>query len=265
MCRWIAYSGTPVAPQRFLFEEQFSLIAQSQRARKSKSVVNGDGFGLGWYGTREEPGLFRDVLPAWSDENLKSLAAQISSPLFMAHVRAATDTQTTRSNCHPFRHGRCLFMHNGQIGGYPRVRRQLESRLPDEFYRHRCGTTDSEVLFLQLLAAGALEDFHGAIERVVVEVLQIMRAAGIDEPLRLTAAFTDGRTLHAVRYASDRFAPSLFYGATGHGTLVVSEPLSETPGRWRELPASHTLRVGAPHAIEVRPLAFAPAPSAASG
>ncbi|MBP0575268.1 class II glutamine amidotransferase, partial [Mycobacterium tuberculosis] len=83
------------------------------------------------YGDRSEPGLYREVLPAWSDENLKHLVHQIRSPLFFAHVRAATGTATTRANCHPFAHGRHLFMHNGQIGGYGRVRRRLEQRLPD--------------------------------------------------------------------------------------------------------------------------------------
>ena len=41
--------------------------------------VGGDGFGVGWYGERDEPGLFRDVRPAWSDENLKSICAQVRS------------------------------------------------------------------------------------------------------------------------------------------------------------------------------------------
>ena len=31
------------------------------------TAVNADGFGLAWYGERPEPGLYRDVMPAWSD------------------------------------------------------------------------------------------------------------------------------------------------------------------------------------------------------
>ena len=97
-----------------------SLVAQSLRCREAKNEVNADGFGLAWYGERAEPGIFRDIRPAWSDENLLSLAHQIRSRLFFAHVRASTGTATTRANCHPFAVGRWLFMHNGQVGEYDR-------------------------------------------------------------------------------------------------------------------------------------------------
>ena len=125
-----------------------SLIHQSLHAEEAKTGTNGDGFGVGWYGARPEPGLYREVRPAWSDENLRSICAQVRSPLFFAHVRAATGTATTRANCHPFVHGRWMFMHNGQIGGYGAVRRALEQLIPDDLYTARAGTTDSEALFL---------------------------------------------------------------------------------------------------------------------
>ena len=95
-----------------------------------------------------EPGIYREVRPAWSDENLRSLCDQVRSGLFFAHVRASTGTATTRANCHPFAHGRYLFMHNGQIGGYARIKRRLEALIPDELYERRLGTTDSEAIFL---------------------------------------------------------------------------------------------------------------------
>ena len=117
MCRWIAYLGEPITPDRFLFETEFCLVAQSQAARKSEATVNGDGFGLGWYERGATPGVFRDVLPMWGDENLRSIPQQIRPSIFMAHVRAATDTATIRLNCHPFTYAQFLFMHNGQIGG----------------------------------------------------------------------------------------------------------------------------------------------------
>src|ERR1700737_3381918 len=131
MCRWLAYFGEPVFLEDFVSKPCQSLIAQSRHCREAKSGFNADGFGIGWYGERERPGLFRDVRPAWSDENLLSIAHPIRSTLFLAHVRAATGTATIRTNCHPFAADRYLFMHNGQIGGWPRVRRVLESHIPD--------------------------------------------------------------------------------------------------------------------------------------
>ena len=71
MCRWLAYQGSPILMEQLVFEPKYSLIHQSTQARKSKMTLNGDGFGVGWYGCQSEPGLYREVIPAWNDENLK--------------------------------------------------------------------------------------------------------------------------------------------------------------------------------------------------
>ena len=118
MCRWAAYTGAPIFLEEIVSRPGHSLIHQSHCATQCHTAINADGFGIAWYGARPEPGLFRDVLPAWSDPNLKSLTAQVQSHLFLAHVRASTGTATSRNNCHPFTHGRWSFMHNGQVGGY---------------------------------------------------------------------------------------------------------------------------------------------------
>ena len=39
-------------------------------------------------------------------------------------------------------------MHNGQIGGYARIKRRIEALIPDDLYETRHGTTDSEAIFL---------------------------------------------------------------------------------------------------------------------
>lgn len=247
MCRWIAYLGSPVFIEDFVTKPCQSLIAQSRKCRESKVDVNADGFGIGWYGERERPGVFRDVRPAWSDENLLSIAHQIQSRLFFAHVRASTGTATTRANCHPFAVGRWMFMHNGQIGGYERIRRRIEMAIPDDVFSHRQGTTDSEALFLLMLAHGLAQDPQRAIARVVALVEAEMRLAGVGEPLKVTAAFTDGIRLHALRYASDGAPPTLYTKAccpTG-GTLVVSEPLDEMRDGWSSVPAQSIVTVTA--------------------
>ena len=96
MCRWAAYQGEEVFLEDIVTAPCHSLIAQSHCAQEAKSPTNGDGFGLAWYGERPEPGLYRDILPAWSDPNLKSLCRQIRSGLFLAHVRASTGGATSR-------------------------------------------------------------------------------------------------------------------------------------------------------------------------
>jgi predicted glutamine amidotransferase len=158
MCRWIAYRGEPIPLEHYVTAPAHSLVEQSIRALESTAATNGDGFGLGWYGEHTEPGLYREVRPAWSDENLRYLCRHIRSHLFFGHVRAATATPTTRPNCHPFVCGRWMFMHNGEVGNWARVRRKVEALIPDELYPSRIGTTDSEAVFLAILGAGAERD-----------------------------------------------------------------------------------------------------------
>ena len=248
MCRWLAYLGTPIYLDELLFKPEHSLIRQSLRARHSTVTINGDGFGVGWYGERAEPGLYRDLQPAWNDANLRSLAEQIRTRLFFAHVRASTGTSVSRDNCHPFRHGRWMFMHNGQIGGFDRIARDLDFAIAPELYRARKGTTDSETLFYLMLTHGLDQDPAGAMGRTVALVQRTMAAAGIEAPLRLTAALTDGQRIYALRHSSDNAAPTLFYGYSGDiaragllrmdhddekdSLMVLSEPLDDVDSHW---------------------------------
>ncbi len=235
MCRWLTYAGRPIYLDSLIFEPENSLIAQSLHARKTSVTTNGDGFGVGWYGGREVPGIYRDILPAWNDPNLKSLAHQVEAPLFFAHVRASTGTATSRANCHPFGLGRWLFMHNGQIGGYDRVRRRLEALLPDDLFRHRHGTTDSELFFLLLFVHGLEEDAPAAIRRTISVVEAAAAEAGVTEPFRMTAALSDGFRVYAIRHSSDDKPPSLFWGGARDALTVVSEPLDAELGQWTEV------------------------------
>src|SRR4051812_16860955 len=178
MCRWIAYRGETIALEQYVTAPAHSLVVQSVKALESTASTNGDGFGLGWYGEHPEPGLYREVRPAWSDENLRYLCRHINSHLYFAHVRASTGTPVTRPNCHPFACGRWLFMHNGLIGNWTRLRRKVEALIPDEFYGSRIGTTDSEAVFLAILGAGADKDPVGATLRVLTQLTEIVSQKG---------------------------------------------------------------------------------------
>jgi predicted glutamine amidotransferase len=257
MCRWIAYCGEPIFIDEFVTIPQQSLLVQSRSSREAKSAVNGDGFGIGWYGERDEPGIFRDVRPAWSDENLLSIARQIRSGMFFAHIRASTGTATMRANCHPFSLGRWMFMHNGGIGCWDDVRRRIEAGIPDALFRHRCGTTDSEVIFLLLIANGLETDPRGAFSRTLAFIEAQMAAAGVDEPLRVTAAVTDGKAVHALRY-STLIEPETLYVRTlkrRDGLLIVSEPLDDGRDDWEAIPPQSFVTL-APGRLEIE--AFEP-------
>ena len=127
MCRWLAYSGSPVLLEDLLLKPEHSLIDQSLHSRMGATTTNGDGFGIGWYGVGDTPGVFHSIEPAWNDRNLKDLARHLVSPLVFAHIRASTGGAIQQTNCHPFRHGNWLWMHNGAD---PRLRdRQARPRV----------------------------------------------------------------------------------------------------------------------------------------
>jgi glutamine amidotransferase len=265
MCRWLAYVGDPIYLDHLLFKPENSLIQQSLHARKAMLPTQGDGFGVGWYAHRPEPGLYRDLRPAWNDENLKSMAEQIKTGTFFAHVRASTGTAASRANCHPFRHGRWLFMHNGAVGGFDHIARELDFRIAAPFYRARQGTTDSETFFYLLFTNGLEADPEGAIARTVAEICEVMQAAKVEEPFRLTAALTDGERVYAVRWSSDAKSPTLFHGDGAHvchdagqgrdarQVLILSEPLDTIAEHWRAVPEGHLL-VCADRKVSTRPL-----------
>jgi len=185
------------------------------------------------------------VLPAWSDCNLKSLCRQISSGLFLAHVRAATGGHTNRDNCHPFVCGRWSFMHNGQIGGFERLRRGLEHSLPDTLYGARHGATDSELFFLMMLAHGLDEDPQEAVARAAGQVIDASARAGLDPALKLTAAFSDGEALYAVRFSTHERAPTLYAGSFRGtvGRCLVSEPFDREEPNWQPVPTDSFVTV----------------------
>jgi len=235
MCRWIAYLGQPTYINEFLYDGPRSLCAQAQQSHKAKLGVHGDGGGLGWYGNQECPGLYRNPGPAWGDPNLRDLTSQIESRLFFAHVRASTGAPNTFVNCHPFRKSNWLFMHNGQIGDFPLVQRQLEQSLDDQNYADIEGTTDSELLFALLVSNGLYEQPEKAIRQTLGEVAAICEEKGASSSFRATFAVANGDEIWATRWSTDAYAPSLYQRVQESNVLLASEPLDNETSDWQEI------------------------------
>jgi glutamine amidotransferase len=274
MCRWLGYVGDPIEPRELLYDTERSLIEQSRFHSPETPAPNGDGTGLGWYGRREQPTLFRSAAPAWGDENLRELASEVASGLFLAHVRAATGTPVQETNSHPFRYGRWLFVHNWFIKDFAVLRRELLMAVRADLFPRILGSTDSELMFFLALTFGLEEDPIGALERMAGFVESVAADAGIDGALQMTIGLTDGQTLTAARYASAGPANTLFVSSDvgsvrqlypeverlshlpENARVVVSEPLVALPGLWREVPAGSAVTIG--EHIDERP--FVPAP-----
>lgn len=238
MCRIAAYVGPSIPLENIIIRPQHSLLEQSQYATQAKLAVNGDGFGMAWYDRGTDPGLYRDVMPAWADGNLLSLCRMVRSRLFIAHVRASTTGETSRQNCHPFNHGRWSFCHNGQVPHFTAIERRLEAALSDDLYVARRGSTDSEMIFLTLLANGLDLDPDGAMTATLAQI-----GEG-SEPVKITCVFSDGETLYGFRYASKGKAPTLYVSGTldNGGTAFASEPLDG--GTWAALPENKIIALG---------------------
>jgi predicted glutamine amidotransferase len=256
MCRWLAYSGSPVRLEDLLFKPEHSLIDQSLHSRLGAETTNGDGFGVGWYGTSDVPGVFHSVEPAWNDRNLRDLAAAIDSPVVFAHIRASSGSPVQLTNCHPFRHGRWLWMHNGAIHDFAKVKRDLVLAVDPSLYNSIEGSTDSEVLLYLALTFGLEDDPPAAVEAAVGLVEATGRRHGVEHPIQMSVATTDGIRVWAFRYSSERQSRSLFYSTdvptlralhpeveilaqlSPESRLIVSEPLRDLPGAWNEVPES---------------------------
>jgi glutamine amidotransferase len=256
MCRWLAYSGSPILLRRALYTPAHSLIDQSLHSTLGAEPTNGDGFGIGWYDTMPEPGVFRSIEPAWNDQNLRELAGHITSPVFFAHIRAAIGSAVQQTNCHPFRHGRWLFMHNGFIAELATVKRQLVLAVDESLYPEIKGQADTEILFYLALTFGLEDDPPDAVARTIGLVESVGHQKDVRYPFQGTIAATDGQHVWAFRYSSEGKSRSLFFTTdvptlrdlypereilqevSADARLVVSEPIGDLPGAWNEVPES---------------------------
>ena len=266
MCRWLAYSGSPILMKEALYGGANSLVDQSLHSRLGAEPTNGDGFGVGWYGAPATPGVFHSIEPAWNDQNLREIAGHISSPLFFTHIRAAIGSAVQQTNCHPFRHDHWLFMHNGYINEFATIKRDLVLAVDPSLYPEIKGQADTEVLFYLALTLGLEDDPPAAIARAIGVIEAVAATHDVPHPFQGTIATTDGESIWAFRYSSERRSRSLFYTTdvprlrklhpeiklleqfSDNARLIASEPLGEVSGVWNEVPESTYGHVGPDHA-----------------
>jgi predicted glutamine amidotransferase len=200
--------------------------------------------------------VFRSTEPAWNDRNLREISAHITSPCVLAHIRASTGSPVQLTNCHPFRHGRWLWVHNGLIHGFHEAKRDLTMEVDPTLFPDIEGTTDTEVFFYLALTFGLEDDPPAAVARAVGFIEETGRRHGEAFPLQMTVATTDGESFYGFRYSSEGRSRSLFHSTdvstlreqypdnpllrdvSDDARLVVSEPLGDLRGAWREVPES---------------------------
>lgn len=272
MCRLVAYVGHDILLEDVLVKPVNSIIMQSLHARESSIPTNGDGFGLGWYvpSISSEPALFTSISPAWNDRNLLNLTAKIKSPVFFAHVRAASAGGVTVYNCHPFVSGDWMLMHNGGIGDFIQVKRHLRRLLDDDMYNWIQGDTDSEHLFALFLQCSKGKDLSNieAVADVLEEtfnlILLLVQQINSTMPSYFNVCLTDGKRLVASRYCSDpKISPETMHYSVGDAfiqggqhecMLVTSEKLTNIDAQWHVVPENHILMVAEDLKAFLRPI-----------
>ncbi|PWN29605.1 N-terminal nucleophile aminohydrolase [Jaminaea rosea] len=214
------------------------------------------------------PCIFTSVTPAWNNQNLQRLCEKIRSPLVFAHIRASTAGALSETNCHPWRYGRLMWMHNGQISSFGLLKRTLLASLDDELLNFPQGQTDSEWAFALFLShldrPGREETFawgelKGAMERTIADLNRWAREKGVEEPSLMNFCVTDGQSIVCTRYVSslhDEAASLYFSSGTSfyerekgrfrmrkedrrqNIVVVASEPLTFEKADWMEVPTN---------------------------
>lgn len=270
MCRFTFYMGAPISLGSLITEPTHSLIKQSFSSKERSEPLNGDGFGIAWYANDDnEAAVFRSITPAWNNGNLQDLSRVTNSNCIVAHVRAATQgLGVSEFNCHPFKSKNLTFCHNGDIGGFEKVRRRLVNSLSDEAYDSIKGSTDSEHLFALILdelrkqpEKDTTEAMANAMQGAVEIVNNLMQEHAPGHHCYLNLVLTNGQEAVVSRYTSDQDdkASSLYVNQgkryvceegvcsmlsdnEDNAVIVSSEPLS-TDNSWQEVPVNHMLLI----------------------
>lgn len=282
LCRFIFYRGESISLSSLITEPKNSLIHQSFDSHERREPLNGDGFGVAWYPREGEvaPGLFRSMTPAWNNVNLASLASVVSSHCILAHVRAATQPDSvSEANCHPFVFGQLAFMHNGELGGFQELRRDLLGTLSDASFQSIRGRTDSEHLFavfLDQLGASAwpasADELGRALVRTFREALGLARLHKQEgQESYLNVAITNGSSAVVSRFTTkaDYDGESLYWihgsrcvcecgtcrmerAGNGAGAVVVSSERLDQDSGWSPVPRNHMVLLAADGTTAVR-------------
>ena len=259
MCRWLAYSGSPILLEDLLYKPVHSLIDQSLHSRLGVETTNGDGFGVGWYGDGDDArrvpehraGLERPQ-PARARRPHRRAARVRPHPRLHGHRRCSRRTATrsaTAAGCG------CT---TARSRGFQEVKRELTLAVDPALYPAIEGSTDSEMFFYLALTLASRTtrrarwtrtvglrrarrprarhrapdpDDRGDHRRRARLGLPLLQRGPLALAVLLHRACDTLRELHPDNSRSSS-------GLSDETRLVVSEPLGDLAGAWNEVPES---------------------------
>lgn len=265
-----------------LIQPVHSILKQSYDSRERKEPLNGDGFGIGWYDYRIDhlPAVFKEITPAWSNQNLLEISGKLISGSVFAHVRAATDgLDVNEFNCHPFKSGHYLWMHNGRINGFHKIKRKMLDHIKDEYFNRIKGNTDSEYTFAVFLSIlDGLDEDLALLTRLELALLTTIETIhnltiSFEGYSTLNFALTDGCRFLFSRFTDNhsKLPPTLYFTRgselvidNGHMHIkdpqgnqfymVASEAVDFQNDLWRAIPPNHILSINQDHEHKIIPV-----------
>jgi len=201
--------------------------------------INGNGFGVGFYNSDlkvAKPAVLRDCKPIWHSNNLDPIASFVRSPLVFGHVRWADKGTMSEQNCHPFTYGVYMFMHNGDIWKFHKIKSAMLALITSLFdtvtkdHDMECeikGTTDTEHMFWLILALIAKKkktlDFSEAtcttrelmecMQNAIVHILTLINkiVGRIGGGCLLNLCMSDGKKVIITRFRNTHAQPGSLY------------------------------------------------------
>jgi len=170
-------------------------------------------------------------------------------------------------------------MHNGGIGEFQAVKRQLLRMLSNSSYGWMQGTTDSETIFALfvdiysgLQGAALVEKMATALLTTVETIESLHKSVGLTSRCDLNLAVTDGHSAVVSRYSSAGMMPNSLYIHTGHSyscnggdvnlisceqqaVLVAFEPLTQDSS-WYSVEANHIAVINESLQVDIRPVSI---------
>ena len=275
MCRWFAYispaepcllTDVLIDPANAISKQCSEhylpgLLPQGQETelvdskdnllKMRNSLLNMDGLGVAWYTKAAEdyvngvkgrrPALYKSQSPPISDFNFRNLCSNTETHCLFAHIRATSGSVVTQVNSHPFVFGRHVFMHNGAISDFSKIRRNMTDLLSYDAYVNVLGSTDSEhaaaLYITNLTGQGTkdtwekeypLNDMLKAMNKTIIQIMELQQKqlGSQKAPNSLNFCATDGKKMVAIRFRNHatQQPPSLYWSEFAGKTLNQKYP-----------------------------------------
>jgi len=274
MCRWIMYFGNEVSVADAITKYGHGLVNvagnsvcvhtggvdEEEQFEKYETLTlnhrkNGNGFGVGFYHAnqkRKKATVLRDSKPTWHWNNQDPIATFVKSPLVFGHLCCTENGPMSEVNCHPFMYGAYMFMHNGDIWRFHKIKSAILALITSLFdtvtkehdlEREIKGTTDSEHIFWLILAVIAKKketlDFSEAVctpkelmeclKDAIVHILTLVNkiVGQVGGGCLLNLCLSDGDKVIITRFRSTYCQPASLYFTLRARGITLHPPMLE--------------------------------------